>query len=70
MNCVSERRSYVNARLEAKPTHWTLKGEQFALEVEVPVNTTATIVLPSNEKDTVTVGSGRYSFEATLSGTK
>lgn len=72
-------------------TRWELKGNQFTLDVEVPVNTTATIVLPTaNAADiteggkpvakspgvvaagtadgatSYTLGSGRYSFAATL----
>lgn len=35
-------------------THWYLNGRQFILEVEVPVNTTATIVLPAANSSGVT----------------
>ena len=72
-------------------SRWTLKDGHFNLEVEVPVNATATIVLPTADTASITesgrpvatspgvvaagttngsasykVGSGRYSFAATL----
>jgi alpha-L-rhamnosidase len=37
-------------------TRWILNGKQFALEVEVPVNTSATIVLPTGNSSGVTEG--------------
>ena len=41
---------------------WKLEGGNFKLEVVIPANTTATIVLPGNDK-TLEIGSGSYSWE-------
>lgn len=35
-------------------SHWSIQGSQLILEVEVPVNTTATIYIPTGNTDTVT----------------
>jgi len=76
-------------------SRWTLNNNQFNLEVEVPVNATATIVLPTTNTTSITesglpavsspgvvyagtaggsasynVGSGRYSFAATLTNSQ
>ena len=40
---------------------WTVEGTAFSLEVTVPPNTTAEVVLPDGS-DAVSVGSGRHSF--------
>ena len=37
-------------------TSWSLKDNRFTLEVEVPVNTTATLVLPTRDAASVTEG--------------
>jgi alpha-L-rhamnosidase len=86
-----------NAEMKYRSPHgqitsrWTLKDAHFNLEVEVPVNATATIVLPTTDTASITesghpvetspgvvaagtahgstsykVGSGRYSFAATV----
>jgi len=44
---------------------WTLDGDDFALHVEVPVSTTATVVLPDGAE--CAVESGAHKFEITLS---
>lgn len=41
---------------------WKIEGENFVYEVEVPANTTATVILPGNEKEPKQLGSGKYSF--------
>lgn len=43
---------------------WKVSGGQLTLEVEIPANTKATIVVPKGE--TVNVGSGVYTFTSTL----
>jgi alpha-L-rhamnosidase len=43
---------------------WRQSGEQFRLDVELPANVTATVVLPDGER--CETGSGRRSFSATL----
>jgi alpha-L-rhamnosidase len=40
---------------------WKIEGENFVYEVEIPVNTTATVVLPGSEEKKE-LGSGKYSF--------
>jgi hypothetical protein len=45
--------------------YWHKEGKQFSLEVTVPANTKAHILLPGNSKGTV-VGSGTYYFTTAL----
>jgi alpha-L-rhamnosidase len=40
---------------------WTKQGDTFNLDITVPANTTATVVLPNNK--TVKVGSGKHQWE-------
>ncbi|MDR3140773.1 MAG: glycoside hydrolase family 78 protein [Tannerellaceae bacterium] len=40
---------------------WKIEGNSFILNVKIPVNTTATVVLPNNE--TKETGSGEYTFK-------
>ncbi|MFA9480067.1 family 78 glycoside hydrolase catalytic domain [Phycisphaerales bacterium AB-hyl4] len=35
-------------------THWEREGDQFSLRVEIPANTTATVVLPTADPSTIT----------------
>jgi alpha-L-rhamnosidase len=46
---------------------WTQDGDEFRLEVEIPPNVTATVVVPGG--DTVEVGSGRHVFSSSRAGT-
>jgi alpha-L-rhamnosidase len=39
---------------------WKIDGENFVYEVEIPANTSATVILPNSEKKEL--GSGKYSF--------
>jgi alpha-L-rhamnosidase len=39
---------------------WKIDGGNFMVEVEIPANTTATVILPNSEKKEL--GSGKYSF--------
>jgi alpha-L-rhamnosidase len=41
---------------------WKLEDGNFVLEVKIPVNTTATIILPGKEKAPVKAGSGKHKF--------
>lgn len=41
---------------------WKIEGENFVYEVEIPANTTATVILPGNEEKPKQFGSGKYSF--------
>ncbi|NMA73543.1 MAG: family 78 glycoside hydrolase catalytic domain [Bacteroidales bacterium] len=43
---------------------WTIQNSVFNLNVEVPINTTAEIILPNGEKQKVS--SGNYSFKCTI----
>ncbi|TIH34303.1 glycoside hydrolase family 78 protein [Subtercola vilae] len=43
---------------------WSLEGDAFTLDVEVPPGVTATVVVPGG--DTVEVGSGQHHFTSTL----
>lgn len=43
---------------------WTVNGNDFSLEVVVPANTTATVILPDGKEEVV--GSGSYKFSAKL----
>jgi alpha-L-rhamnosidase len=45
-------------------SEWEKKENQFILHVEIPCNTTATVVLPNGER--FEKGSGRYQFQVTL----
>jgi len=47
---------------------WQITGKQFQLTVNIPANTTAQIILPSNNKinKPVTIGSGKHVFTVTL----
>ncbi|KAA6307698.1 hypothetical protein EZS27_040631, partial [termite gut metagenome] len=42
---------------------WTLKNDTFTLDVDVPANTQATVLVPFENK-TYKVGSGKHSFTA------
>jgi alpha-L-rhamnosidase len=44
---------------------WTVDGSSFAVEVTVPPNTTADVVLPDGS-DVIEVGSGRHSFTRSI----
>ena len=44
---------------------WKIEGGDFVYEVEVPANTTATVVLPGS-KEEKELGSGKYSFSEPL----
>ena len=44
---------------------WRRKGDEIQLEVEIPPNVAATVVVPGGE--TVEVGSGRHAFTAATS---
>ncbi len=43
---------------------WKIEGGNFIYEVEVPANTTATVILPNSEKKEL--GSGKYSFSVKI----
>ena len=43
---------------------WRREGDELTLEVEIPPNVTATVVVPGGE--TVEVGSGRHAFSGGL----
>lgn len=47
-------------------SEWKIEDGDFVLNVEVPANTTATVVLPFGKSVPVTVGSGRYCFEESI----
>ncbi|WDF67468.1 family 78 glycoside hydrolase catalytic domain [Sphingobacterium oryzagri] len=50
-------------------TSWTLAGKQFKLQVNVPANSSAVVVLPgisTSGKQTIEVGSGVHNFASTL----
>ncbi|MFZ4507085.1 MAG: glycoside hydrolase family 78 protein [Fimbriimonas sp.] len=47
-------------------SQWTLKGKTFRLKIEVPPNTTATVVLPGSKSAPIEVGSGAHSFSVTI----
>jgi alpha-L-rhamnosidase len=49
---------------------WKIDGENFVYDVEIPANTTATVILPGNEKEPQTLGSGKYSFSYPAAGLK
>ncbi len=50
--------TYMNADLQTRygllASHWKLEGNQLIVEVEIPVNTTATIHLPAKSADAIT----------------
>lgn len=48
---------------------WRIEGASFTYEVEVPVNTTATVILPYS-KGVKNLGSGKYSFSDAVSTLK
>jgi len=56
--------TYVSASTETLygkiAVDWNLKNGIFTLNVQIPVNTEATIILPNKEE--VTAGSGKHSF--------
>lgn len=62
--------TFVKAQLETMygkvKSAWEIKDETFALNVEIPPNTTAVIKLPQKECKDIHVGSGSYSFECRL----
>jgi alpha-L-rhamnosidase len=43
---------------------WTVRDRRLALEVTMPVNTTATVILPNGGIEEI--GSGRYRFRSAL----
>jgi len=45
---------------------WKTEGENFMYEVEIPANTTATVILPGNESEPKQLGSGKYSFKSLI----
>ena len=47
---------------------WKIEGDNFIYEVEIPANTTATVILPGKEKKPQTLGSGKYSFSSSATG--
>jgi alpha-L-rhamnosidase len=47
---------------------WKIEGENFTYDVEIPANTTATIILPGKEKEPQKLGSGKYSFSSSVTG--
>lgn len=46
-------------------SHWRIEGSTFTIDVEVPVSTECTIVLPNNEQ--YKIGSGQYQFSCEIS---
>ena len=46
---------------------WRIEGASFTYEVEVPANTTATVILPYS-KEVKNLGSGKYSFSDSVKG--
>ena len=56
---------YVKASLETPygkaSSHWTVKENKFVLNIEVPANTEADVILPDGNSQKV--GSGAYTFE-------
>jgi alpha-L-rhamnosidase len=54
--------SYKSIRGEIA-TAWRLEGAKLKLDVLIPANTTATVILPG---ETHEIGSGRYSFVAEM----
>ncbi len=59
---------YVKASLETPygkaSSKWKLEGKKFSWDIEIPANTTATVVTPVGK--TEELGSGKYSFECVL----
>ncbi len=57
-----------NARVEFNSMYgmikssWKIDGENILLDVEIPANTKATVVMPGKDKETKELGSGKYSF--------
>jgi alpha-L-rhamnosidase len=49
-------------------SEWKIEGENFMYEVEIPSNTTATVILPGKEKEPQKLGSGKYSFSLSATG--
>ena len=47
---------------------WKIEGDNFMYEVEIPANTTATVILPGKEKEPQKLGSGKYSFSFSATG--
>jgi alpha-L-rhamnosidase len=47
---------------------WKFEGDIFNYEIEIPANTTATVVLPGSNDGPVKLGSGRYSFSYPIAG--
>ncbi|TYP97076.1 alpha-L-rhamnosidase [Sphingobacterium allocomposti] len=43
---------------------WEIEGNRFRLRVQIPVNTTATVILPDGKQEQI--GSGSYAFESLL----
>lgn len=44
---------------------WKIDGNNFTYDVEIPANTSATVILPGS-KEKKEIGSGKYSFSSTL----
>jgi len=43
-------------------SNWKIDGESILYEVEIPANTTATVLMPGSGHETKELGSGKYSF--------
>jgi alpha-L-rhamnosidase len=59
---------YVKASLETPygkaASSWRVEGKKFSWDIEIPANTTATVVTPAGK--TEELGSGKYSIECVL----
>jgi len=68
--------TYMNADLKTSygkaASHWKINGNQLIMEVEVPVNTTATVFIPSKSADAITESGKALSAckDLTVSGTE
>jgi alpha-L-rhamnosidase len=45
-------------------SNWKLDGNKFAMDITIPANTTATVVVPGKDGGTHEVGPGRYQFQS------
>lgn len=57
LNCVSTSTETLYGKIAVD---WKIENNHFTLEVSIPVNTQAQIILP--DKTTHTVGSGKYAY--------
>jgi alpha-L-rhamnosidase len=46
---------------------WRIEGDRISVAVEVPPNTTAEVLLPGRDGESVQVGSGRHSWQYDVS---